>query len=104
MKIKKDDEVLVISGKDRGKKGKVHRVMPDKGKVIVAGVNVTKRHMKPRGTARQAGIVEREGPLDISNVALLCDKCGKPTRVGYVLLTDGTKARTCRRCGEVISE
>ncbi len=104
MKIKKDDEVLVVAGKDKGKRGKVHRVIPDKGQVIVAGVNMVKRHMKPRGTARQAGIVEREGPLNISNVALICEKCGKASRVGYVILTDGTKARACHRCGEVVSE
>lgn len=104
MKIKKDDEVLVIAGKDKGKKGKVHRVIPDKGQVIVAGVNIIKRHMKPRGAARQAGIVEREGPLDVSKVALICAKCGKPTRVGYIFLNDGTKSRVCRSCGEVTSE
>ena len=104
MKIKKDDEILVIAGKDKGKKGKVHRVIPDKGQVIVAGVNIIKRHMKPRGTARQAGIVEREGPLDVSKVALVCGKCGKPTRVGHIFLTDGSKTRVCRACGEIISD
>jgi large subunit ribosomal protein L24 len=104
VKIIKNDEVLVIAGKDRGKTGKVHHVSPKSGKVIVAGINMIKRHMKPRGMARQAGIVEREGPLDISKVSLLCNKCGKPTRVGYVFLTDGTKTRKCHRCGEVLSE
>jgi large subunit ribosomal protein L24 len=104
MKIVKNDEVLITTGKDKGKTGKVHYVFPKDGKVIVAGINMVKRHMKPRGMARQAGIVEREGPLAISKVALVCNKCGKPTRVGYVFLADGTKSRICHRCKEVISE
>lgn len=102
MKIKRDDNVLVIAGKDRGKTGKVHQVMPDKRKVIVAGVNLIKRHTKPRGAARQAGIVEREAPLDVAKVMLLCTRCNKPTRVGYRILEDGSKVRVCRVCDEVI--
>ncbi len=103
MKIKRDDTVLVIAGKDRGKTGKVHRVLPREGKVVVAGVNIVKRHTKPRGAARQAGIIEREAPLHASKVALICTRCNKPTRVGYRLLGDGSKARYCKRCDEVIS-
>lgn len=102
MKIKRDDTVLVTAGKDRGKTGKVHRVFPDEGKVLVSGVNIIKRHTKPRGAARQAGIVEREAPLHVSKVALLCTRCHKPTRVGYRLLDDGSKVRYCHRCNEVI--
>lgn len=102
MKIKKDDTVLVIAGKDRGKTGKVHRVDAKHERVVVSGVNMIKRHTKPRGTARQAGIIEREAPLHISNVALICTRCNKPTRVGYRILDDGSKARICRACDEVI--
>ena len=101
-KIKKDDNVLIMAGKDKGKKGKVHSVLPDRNRVVVSGVNILKRHTKPRGTARQAGIIEREAPLDISNVALVCTKCNQPTRVGFRFLPDGTKIRVCKSCGEAI--
>jgi len=80
----------------------VHRVLPKTGQVIVSGINIIKRHQKPRGLARQAGIIEREAPLSISNVALLCSKCNKPTRVGFRLLPDGSKERYCKACGELI--
>ena len=102
MKIKRDDTVLVIAGRDKGKKGKVNRGLPKVQKVIVAGVNIVKRHTRPRGIVRQAGIIEHEAPLSVSNVALICTKCNKPTRVGYALLADGTKVRTCKHCGETI--
>lgn len=102
MKIKKDDVVMVIAGRDKGKKGKVHRVFPTEQRLLVSGVNIVKRHTKPRGIARQAGIIEQEAPLHISNVALLCSKCNRPTRVGYRIVEDGTKSRVCRRCGELI--
>ncbi len=102
MKIKKDDTVLVIAGKDRGKKGKIHSVLPADSRVIVSGVNFIKRHTKPKGTARQAGIIEREAPIHISNVALICGKCDHPTRVGYQFLGDGAKARVCKACGEIL--
>lgn len=103
MKITKGDNVLVIAGKDRGKTGKVRQVMPEDGQVLVHGVNIVKRHTKPRGAARQAGIVEQEAPLAIAKVALLCARCSKPTRVGYRVLEDGSKVRVCRACHEVIS-
>ncbi len=103
MKIKRDDNVLVIAGKDKGKTGKVREVMPKDGKVVVIGANMIKRHTKPRGVARQAGIIEREAPLDASNVMLICERCHKPTRVGYRVLEDGSKSRYCRACNEVIS-
>jgi large subunit ribosomal protein L24 len=102
VKIRKDDNVLITTGKDRGRTGKVHRVIPDSGQVIVSGINMIKRHQKARGVARQAGIIEREAPLDISNVALLCAKCGRPTRVGYRTLPDGGKERFCKACGEIV--
>ena len=102
MKIRKNDTVLVIVGKDRDKKGKVRRALPKKGRVLVEGVNMVKRHSRARGAARQAGIIELEAPLHISNVMLVCGKCNKPTRVGYRFLDDGRKARICRICHEVI--
>ena len=102
MKIRRDDTVLVIAGKDRGKKGKVRQSLPEESRVTVDGVNMVKRHMRPRGTVRQAGIIEREAPIHISNVMLICTKCNHPTRTGFRFLEDGTKVRFCRRCHEVI--
>ena len=102
MDIRKNDTVLVTSGKDRGKQGKVRQVLPHEGRVIVEGANIAKRHVKARGTTRQAGIVEQEAPLHLSNVNLVCTKCHKPTRVGARVLEDGTRVRLCRKCGEVI--
>ena len=101
MRIRKDDTVMITSGKDRGKTGKVHRVLPKHDKVLVEGINLVKRHQRPRPNVRQSGIIEREAPLHISNVMLVCTKCGKPTRIGHRFLADGTKVRVCRRCGEV---
>lgn len=102
MKIRKNDNVLVIAGKDRGKKGKVRFAYPKKQKVIVEGVNFIKKHSKARGAARQAGIIDLEVPLHVSNVMLVCDKCNKPTRIGFRTLEDGRKVRFCKACGEVI--
>jgi len=102
MNIRKNDTVLVIAGKDRGKKGKVRKALPREDKVIIEGVNMIKRHSKARGAARQAGIIELEAPLDASNVMLVCNKCNKPARVGSRFLSDGRKARICRSCHEVI--
>ncbi len=102
MNIKKNDTVLVISGKDRGKKGKVRRAAPKSGRVVVEGLNMIKRHSRARRAARQAGIVELEAPLHVSNVMLVCDKCKKPVRVGNKTLEDGRKVRFCRACEEPI--
>ncbi len=102
MKIRKNDNVLVIAGKDRGKKGKVRFAYPKKQRVIVEGVNFIKKHSKARGAARQAGIIDLEVPLHVSNVMLVCDKCNKPTRIGFRTLEDGRKVRFCKACGEVI--
>ncbi len=102
MKIHKDDTVLVIAGRDKGKKGKVRFAYPDKQKIIVEGLNFVKKHSKARGAARQAGIIDLEAPLNVSNVMLLCNKCNKPARVGYKQLEDGRKVRVCRVCREVI--
>ena len=102
MKIRKNDTVLVIAGKDKGKKGKVRKVMPRDGQLLVDGVNMIKKHMRPTGQARQAGIIERESPLDVSNVKYLCDKCHKGSRLGYRTLDDGKKVRYCKSCEEVV--
>jgi large subunit ribosomal protein L24 len=102
MKIRKNDNVLVIAGKDRGKKGKVRFAYPKKQRIIVEGVNFIKKHSKARGAVRQAGIIDLEAPLHISNVMLVCDKCGKPARIGFRTLEDGRKVRFCKACGEVI--
>jgi large subunit ribosomal protein L24 len=102
MKIKKDDTVLVVTGKDKGKKGKVRFAYPDDNKIMVEGVNMVKKHTKAKAQVRQAGIIEREAPISVSDVMLLCSKCNKPARVGYRILQDGRKARFCRACGEVV--
>ena len=102
MKIHKEDQVLVITGKDRGKKGKVRFAHPREQRVIVEGVNFIKKHSKARGAARQAGIIDLEAPLHISNVMLVCSKCNQPTRIGYRRLDDGRKVRFCRNCQEVV--
>jgi large subunit ribosomal protein L24 len=101
LKIKKGDEVVVLSGRDRGKKGEVLRVVPRENRVVVRGVNVMKRHTRPRA-GDTGGIVEKEGTIHASNVALSDPKDGKPTRVGYKTLADGRKVRVARRSGEVI--
>ncbi len=102
MKIKKDDTVLVIAGKEKGKKGKVRFAYPDKQKILIEGVNFIKKHSKAKGQVRQAGIIELEAPIQISNVMLLCEKCNHPARVGFRTLEDGRKVRFCRSCREVI--
>lgn len=102
MKIKKDDTVLVITGKDKGKKGKVRFAHPKDSMLLVEGVNFIKRHTKAQKQARQAGIIEREAPLPISSVMIVCPRCNKPARIGYRRLEDGRRVRVCRSCGEVI--
>jgi len=102
VKIRKNDTVLVIAGKEKGKKGRVRQALPKKNVVIVDGINMIKRHSRARGAARQAGIIELEAPLRVSNVMLVCNKCNKPTRVGSRFLDDGRKARICHSCHEVI--
>ena len=100
-KIKRDDTVMVIAGKDKGRKGKVLRVFPARARVLVENVNMVKRHSRP-SQAHQGGIVEKEAPIHISNVMLVCPNCGDPARVGFSVLEDGTKRRLCKRCGEII--
>ena len=102
MKIRKNDIVLVIAGKDRGKKGKVRFAYPNDEQLIVEGINFVKKHARAMGRVRQAGIIEREAPINVSNVMLLCSRCNHPTRVGFRFLEDGRKVRICRSCHEVI--
>ncbi len=104
MNIRKDDTVLVTSGKYRGKKGKVVRAMPALNRIVVQGVNLRKRHRRPSKDLPQGGIVEAEGPIDRSNVLLVCPKCSKPTRIGARKLEDGKKTRICKKCGEAIDK
>ncbi len=100
--IKKNDTVKVIAGKDKGKSGKVLRVIPKKERAIVEKINMVKRHLKPSQQTRQGGILEREAPIQISNLMLICTKCTDPTRVGYRMLDDDRKVRFCKKCQEVI--
>ncbi len=102
-KIKKGDLVEVISGKDKGKRGKVLRVIPKERKVIVEGVNIVKRHQRPNPRMREGGIVEREAPIYASKVMLVCPNCGQRTRVGFKVV-DGKKVRYCKKCGEIIDK
>lgn len=102
MKIKKDDTVLVITGKNKGKRGKVRFAYPDEKRIMVEGVNMIKKHAKARAQVSQAGIIEREAPISVADVMLVCSKCNKPAKVGYRTLQDNRKARVCRACGEVI--
>ena len=99
MKIKKGDRVVVLSGKDKGKEGTVLRVLPKEGKVIVEGVNIAKKHQRPVRATMQAGIIDKDMPIDASNVAIVSR--GKPSRIGY-RIEDGKKVRVARRTGEVI--
>jgi len=101
LNVKKKDKVLILSGKDKGKKGEVISVFPDKGRVIVAKVNFVKRHTKP--TRKDAGgIFEKEAPIAISKVMLVCPKCNQASRPKFDRLSDGKKIRICRKCGEMI--
>ena len=102
MKIRKNDTVLVIAGKDRGKTGKVRVAYPKKERVLIDGINFIKRHTRAIQQVRQAGIIEREAPIHLSDVMLLCTRCDKPTRVGFRLLEGGRKVRVCNVCHEVI--
>jgi large subunit ribosomal protein L24 len=102
MKIRKNDNVQVIAGKDKGKKGKVRHVYPSKDRVLVEGANMVKKAARATRQARQAGLIELEAPLHVSNVMLVCSKCDKPSRVGYKELEDGRRVRVCRSCSEVI--
>lgn len=103
MKLKKGDTVLITAGKDNGREGKVAAVLPKEGKVIVEGVNKYKKHIKPRGEGQTGSIQERERPINVASVALMCPKCKQATRIGHKENRDGRKVRICRKCGEDLS-
>ena len=99
-RVQRDDTVEVLAGKDRGKRGQVREVIPGRERVVVQGVNMVKRHMRPRTVGGPAGIVEREASLHWSNVAVVCSDCDRAARVGFRVRQDGTKVRFCKRCNE----
>ena len=102
--VRRGDVVGVITGRERGKRGKVLRVLTDKGRVVVEHVNMVKKHQRPTQKLRQGGIIEREGALALSNVQIVCARCDKPSRTGITILSDGRKVRSCKRCGEAIDK
>jgi large subunit ribosomal protein L24 len=102
MKIKKGDKVRVLAGKDRGKEGEVMFAFPEKNTVIVEGVNLAKKHQRPQGENSPGGIIDKDMPMHVSNVAIISPKDGKPTRIGYKFLEDGSKVRVCKRTGAEI--
>jgi large subunit ribosomal protein L24 len=103
--IRRNDNVVVTTGKDRGKNGRVLRVVPDKNRVVVEGVNTIKRHTKPNPQRNiKGGVVEREASVHASNVQLVCPECGRPTRIGHKILGDGRKVRICRKCEGVVDK
>ncbi len=104
MHVRKNDKVKVISGNDRGKIGQVLKVFPETNKVIVEKVNLIKRHTKRSQAMPQGGIIEKEGPITVSTVMLICPKCGEAARTGRVVLADGSRARSCKSCGEMLGE
>jgi large subunit ribosomal protein L24 len=103
LKIRKGDRVRVLTGKDRGKEGNVMRALPREGKVIVDGVNVARKSQRPTRATQQGGIIDKDMPIQVSNVALVCPSCGKPTRVGYTIDASGQKVRVCKKCGGEIA-
>jgi len=101
-KIKKNDTVILLAGKDKGKSGKVLTVFPKKGRALVQGVNFVKKHARRTREDQQGGIIQKESSIDISNLMVVCQKCGKPARIGFTTLSDGTKTRICKKCKELI--
>lgn len=104
MNIRRDDTVEIIAGKDKGKRGKVRHGLPTKGKLVVADLNISKKHVKKGDPKRRPGIIDVEMPLHASNVMLVCPNCGATTRVGHRFLEDGRKARVCKKCNEIVPE
>ncbi|MCL6450974.1 MAG: 50S ribosomal protein L24 [Acetobacteraceae bacterium] len=102
VQVKKGDQVLILAGKDRGKRGKVLRVFPGEGKVLVEGLNKVKKHQRPTSKVMQGGIIDQEAPIDRSKVMLICNKCGRPTRTSRRVLEGGRSVRVCRRCSEIV--
>lgn len=104
MHVKSGDTVMVVSGKEKGKTGKVLKVIPKTNKVIVEGINMLTKHVKPQGPTQQGGIIRQEGALNASKVMFYCEKDKKAVRVGHKFLDDGKKVRVCRKCGEVLDK
>lgn len=102
--VRQDDFVEVITGKDKGKRGKVLRVHTNEGRLVVEKIHMIKRHMRPGRLTQQGGIIEREGKIHVSNVMVVCTRCNRPVRVGKKYLEDGKKVRVCRRCGEIVGQ
>ena len=102
--VKKGDSVRVISGKDAGKQGRVLRVQPDAGRAVVEKINFVYRHQRPTQKQQKGGIVEKEGSIHVSNLMVVCSKCNRTSRVGRLVLADGSRVRTCRKCGEVLDK
>jgi len=101
-KIKKNDIVKVLLGRDRGKTGKVLTIFSDRNKALVQGINMVKKHARRTSQDQQGGIIQKESRIDISNLMVVCQKCSRPTRVGFSKLSDGTKVRICKKCKEII--
>ena len=104
MKIRRGDNVLVIAGKEKGKTGRVDRQMLNENRLVVEGVNMITRHVRARPGLRQSGRIQQEAPIHVSNVMLICNKCGKPTRPGITRLESGSRVRSCPKCKEVIDD
>ncbi len=104
MHVKSGDTVVVISGKDKGKQGKVLRVFPKENKVIVEGINMISKHQKSTGPMQEGGIIEKESPLHVSKVMVYCNNDKQGVRVGYKILEDGRKVRVCKKCGEILDK
>lgn len=102
MSVRVDDEVVITAGKDRGRRGRITRVIPRENRVVVEGVNMVKRHLGRQPNSLQAGIVDMPAPINRSNVMLICPNCNEPSRVGHAVLPDGEHVRICRNCGESI--
>jgi len=100
--IKKNDKVIVIAGKEKGKIGTVLKVIPQNERAVVEKLNIVKRHTRPGGKSAQGGIIEKEAPIHISNLMLVCGKCAEAARVGKKVLEDGSKVRFCKKCGEIL--
>lgn len=103
-KIKKNDQVMIVKGREQGKTGRVIKVDPGKGRILIEKLNLVKRHAKPSAKQKQGGIIEKEAPLAVSNVMLICDKCKGPVRVGKKILDGGKRVRCCKKCGEVLEK
>jgi len=101
MKLKKGDQVIITKGKDKGRKGKIEKIFSKTGRVLIPGINIYKRHLKAQGQNKKGGIIDKVMPISLTNVALLCPKCGKKTRVGFQL-TKGEKQRLCKKCGALL--